>query len=77
MSFLHTHKKSPFELHQLYKHFHIYSYGCSPVLTEVNGILPLTSVGTGAGLTWTTSASLKSQQWTKKESDEAHVRLRN
>lgn len=60
MSFLYTQKKSPFELHQLYKHFHIYSYGCSPVLTEVNGILPLTSLGTGAVLTWTTSALLKS-----------------
>lgn len=61
MSFLHTHtKKSPFELHQLYKHFHIYSYRCSPVLTEVNGILPLTSLGTGASLTWTTFAPLKS-----------------
>lgn len=57
--FTHT-KKSPFELHQLYKHSHIYSYGCSPVLTEVNGISPLTSLGTGAGLTWTTSAPLKS-----------------
>lgn len=55
-----TQKRSPFELPQLYKHFHIYNFGCSPVLTEVNGILRLTSLGTGAGSTWTIFASLKS-----------------
>lgn len=56
-----TKKRSPFELCQLYKHFHIYKFRCSPVLTEVNGILPLTSLGTGAGSTWTIFAPLKSQ----------------
>lgn len=56
-----THKKrSPFELPPLYKHFHIYNFGCSPMLTEVNGILPLTSLGTGAGSTWAVFSSLKS-----------------
>lgn len=58
---LHTHtKRSPFKLPQLYKHFHIYNFGCSPVLTEVNGILPLTSLGTGTGSTWTLFTSLYS-----------------
>lgn len=55
----HFYRKRPlFELPQL--HTSIFTYfGCDPVLTEVNGILPLTSLGTGESSTQMIFASLK------------------
>lgn len=53
MSFLHR-KKDPLLNCLSYTNPFVFTrFGCNPVITEINGILPLTSLGTGTGPTWT------------------------